>query len=73
MGFFKQHESTLYGAFQIGAYDVSIESVVKNFEELDGFINETRAQFVKDIKNYDALVIKNEYKLTYYPFEAFTI
>ena len=73
MNFFKEHKATLYGSFQIGAYDISRESVVKNLEELNNFIQEMRTLFVKDIKNYDALVLTKEYKLTYYPFEAFSI
>ena len=73
MNFFKEHKATLYGSFQVGAYDVSIESVVRNLEELNDFIQDMRVLFVKDIKNYDALILTKEYKLTYYPFEAFPI
>ena len=73
MNFFREHKSTLYGAFQIGAYDISIESVVRNLDELNSFIHEMRNLFIKDIKNYDALILTKEYKLTYYPFQAFQL
>lgn len=71
MDFFEQHQSTLYGAFQIGAYDISIEAVVKDLAGLQSFLQEMRNLFSKEIKTYDALIITREYKLTYYPFGAF--
>jgi len=64
----KKHKHVLYISKTIGSHDIEIETEVFNEEELDNLIKQIKDSFFNELKDYDLLQVKEEYKLNYFPF-----
>ncbi len=64
----KKSKNVLYISKTIGSHDIEIETEVFNEEELDNLIRQIKDNSFNELKDYDLLQIKEEYKLNYFPF-----
>ncbi len=67
--FCSQHKNVIFIMYTLGDHDVDLEVEVANQSELDGFITELRQKFSDIIRDLETLMIFDEPKFDYFPFE----
>ena len=62
------HRCAFYFIRTIGSHDLELELLVKDEEQLDGFIRAVKDRYATELREYDLLEVVDEPKLNYYPF-----
>lgn len=61
------HQST-FATITLGKYDLAVEFVVENMEELRGIINVIKQVYAKEIVNHDIFILK-EHSINWFPYK----
>jgi Lrp/AsnC family leucine-responsive transcriptional regulator len=62
------HKCAFYFLRTIGSHDLELELLVRDEEQLNGFIRSVKDRFFNELREYDLLEVVEEHKLNYYPF-----
>ncbi|MBS3123943.1 Lrp/AsnC family transcriptional regulator [Candidatus Woesearchaeota archaeon] len=67
IAFFSQHAKATFATTTLGRYDLAIELVVKNNQELKSIFDSIKKLYSTDIIDYDTFLITKEFNVTWYP------
>lgn len=65
INYLKQRSEVIAVFVQIGAWDISVQTIVKNAQELKNFIGDIKEKFRDIIKDNDSVLYFNQYLFTY--------
>ncbi|MBI2655036.1 AsnC family transcriptional regulator [Candidatus Woesearchaeota archaeon] len=67
INFFSNHNNATFATVTLGKYDLAIELVVENIQDLKSILDSIKEHYSNEILDYDTFLITKEYNVTWYP------
>ncbi len=67
---FSVHKNATFATVTLGKYNLAIELVVENNQELKEILDKVKEKFSRDIIDHDTFLITKEYNVTWFPYKA---